>query len=290
MTAGATKVDWERIRSALRDEVGRVADLLRSVRDPDAPAVGEWTIAEVAMHLSQAWLLVPGLARRDLSRLYEVMPSLADTAGGPLIRNLWDHEKLTNLGVQSDPERDPGVLADRIESRAQEFLAECAALSPDEERPWHIEGATLRVANLAGHLLNETVMHGLDIAQADRRPWRIEPAHAAMALSDFIVPVISALDPREMVDSTHGTGFRASYDLRIRGGKRYHFIFDDGSVTVEEPSERRIDCHISADPVGLLLVIWARRSQWSAIARGQLMVWGRKPWIGPRFRRLLRNP
>lgn len=290
MTAGATKVDWERIRSALRVEVQRVTDLLRSVRDPDAPAVGQWTIAEVAMHLSQAWLLVPGLVRRDLSGIYEVMPSLADTAGGPLIRSLWDHEKLTDLGVQSDLERDPGVLAERIESRAQQFLAECAGLPPDEERPWHIEGATMRVVNLVGHLLNETIMHGLDIAQAERRPWRIESAHAAMVLSDFIVPVIRALDPRALVDSTYGAGLHASYDLRIRGGARYHFIFDDGSVTVEEPSDRPIDCHISAEPAGLLMVIWARRSQWSAIARGQLVVWGRKPWIGPRFRRLLRNP
>lgn len=290
MTAGATNVEWERVRSALREEVRRVTDLLRSVRDPDAPAVGHWTLAEVAMHLSQAWLLVPGLARRDLSRIYEVIPSLADTAGGALIRSLWDHEKITNLGVQSDAERDPGVLADRIDARAEEFFAECAGLSGDEERPWHIEGATLRVANLVGHLLNETIMHGLDIARAERRPWRIEPEHAALTLSEFIFPVISALDPRELVDGIRGAGFRASYDLKIRGGKRYHFIFDDGAVTVEDPADRQIDCHISADPVGLLMVIWARRSQWSAIARGQLMVWGRKPWIGPQFRRLLRNP
>ncbi|HEX2298118.1 MAG TPA: maleylpyruvate isomerase N-terminal domain-containing protein [Pseudonocardiaceae bacterium] len=290
VTAAATSAEWYRIQSALRREVTRVTDLLRSVREPDAHAVGQWTLAEVAVHLSQAWLVVPGLARRDLSRIYEVMPSLAGTAGDSLIRDLWELDTVTNLGVRSDTERDPAVLAARIEAAAEEFLAECADRSADEESPWLVEGSTVRLLNLAGHLLNETIMHGLDIAQAERRAWRIEPTHAAMVLSEFIVPVINALDPRVLVDSEQAAGFRARYNVQIRGWKNFHFIFDDGSVTIEEPSARRIDCHISADPVGFLMVIWGRRSQWSAIARGQLLTWGRKPWLGPQFRRLLRNP
>ena len=46
----------------------------------------------------------------------------------------------------------------------------------------------------------------------------------------------------------------------------------------------------TADPAALLMVAWARQSQWHAIARGKLMAWGRKPWLGFRFRSLLRNP
>ncbi|MGH3671159.1 MAG: hypothetical protein ACRDSH_11060 [Pseudonocardiaceae bacterium] len=51
--------------------------LLRSTQDPGPAAVGQWNIAEVAMHLSQAWLLLLGLAKRDLSGVYEVVPSSA---------------------------------------------------------------------------------------------------------------------------------------------------------------------------------------------------------------------
>lgn len=290
VAAGATNVDWVQTQNALRQEVERVTDLLRSVRTPDAPAVGQWTLAEVAMHLSQAWLVVPGLARRDLSRIYEVMPSLVGTAGDSLVRTMWDLAAVTDLGVNSDPERDPAVLADRIEARAEEYFRECAGRSADEQVPWLVEGATLRLGNLTGHLLNETVMHGYDIARADRHTWRIEPAHAAMVLSEFIIPVIKALDPHALVDNDLAAGRRVNYDLSIRGGARFHFVFADGAVTVEEPSSRRIDCHISADPVAFMMVVWGRRSQWSAIARGQLMAWGRKPWLGPQFRRLLRNP
>lgn len=69
-----TKVGWDRAQDALRDEVRRVTALLRSVRDPAAPEVGNWNLAGTAMHLSQVWLVVPGLAREDLSGIYEVMP------------------------------------------------------------------------------------------------------------------------------------------------------------------------------------------------------------------------
>ncbi|MGH3935287.1 MAG: SCP2 sterol-binding domain-containing protein, partial [Pseudonocardiaceae bacterium] len=150
--------------------------------------------------------------------------------------------------------------------------------------------ATVRQSTLTYHLLNETVMHGYDIAHAAGRKWHIEPAHAAMALGRFIVPVIQALDPRALVNGAKAAGVRVTYDVRIRGGDRFHFLFDNGAVRVEEPSSRRVDCHISADPVAFLMVVWSRQSQWSAISRGKLLAWGRKPWLGPQLRSLIRNP
>lgn len=286
----SANADWDRTQDALRGEVRRVTALLRSVRDPEAPAVGQWNLAEVAMHLSQAWLVVPGLARHDLSRIYEVMPSLARAAGDALIRDLGELGDVTDLGVRSDAERDLHVLADRIEARAEEFFNECAGRSADELLPWMVEGSTVRLANLTGHLLNETVMHGYDIARADRRTWRIEPAHAAMVLGRFLIPVIRALGPQSVVDGDKAAGLRVTYDLRIRGGDRFHFVFDNGELRIEEPSSRRVDCHISTDPVAFLMVVWGRQSQWPAIATGKLVAWGRKPWLGPRLRVLLRNP
>ena len=92
------------------------------------------------------------------------------------------------------------------------------------------------------------------------------------------------------VKGAKAAGVRATYDIRLRGGDRCYFVFDDGDFTVEEPSPRRVDCHISADPVAMLLVFFARHSQWPAIATGRLMAWGRKPWLGLQLRSLLRNP
>jgi hypothetical protein len=289
MGASGSEVDWQQSQDALRDEVARVTALLRSIQDPGIPAVGQWNVGELAMHLSQVWIAVPGLARRDLSRLYEVIPSIADVAGDSLMQDMYELDGLTVLGVKSDSQRDPAVLADRIEQRAQEYFAECAGHSPYELRPWLVEGSTLPLSAMTGHLLNETVMHGYDIARAAGHKWRIEPAHAAMVVRQFFVPVLRTLDPRVFVNGEKAAGLRATYDIRLRGHDRLHFIFDDGSLRVEEATSRPVDCHISADPAAFVMVFWARQSQWSAIAQGKLMAWGRKPWLGPRFRPLLRS-
>jgi hypothetical protein len=290
MVTIATKADWQQGQDVLHDAVARVTSLLRSVRDPGAHAVGQWSLGEVAMHLSQAWIAVPALARQDLSRVDEVVPSLAGTAGEALIKDIGELGEMTMLGVRTDPERDPHVLADRIDARAQEYLSECVGADPNAPRPWLVQGTTVRQSTLTYHLLNETVMHGGDIARAARHWWQIEPTHAAMVLGRFLVPVLQALDPRAMLDAEQAAGLRATYDIRLRGGDRFYFIFNDGALTIEEPSARKVDCHISADPVAFLMVAWSRQSQWSAIAKGKLLAWGRKPWLGPRFRGLMRNP
>ncbi len=274
----------------MHEAVGRVTALLRSDLDPNAPAVGVWSLAEVAMHLSQAWLVVPGLARRDLSRAYEVLPSLEGIAGENFILDVWDLGGVTKLGVNSDPERNLRVIADRIEGRAAEFFAEQAGRSADEPRPWLVEGVFVPRAVLTAHLLNETLMHGQDIARAAKRPWPIDRAHAAMVFGGFIVEVMKALDPRAFVDPKRGKGVRAVYDIRLRGSDSFVFAFDDGELRVDPEPRPRIDCSLSADPLALLMVAWGRTSQWRAIARGQLVAWGRKPWLGPRLRLLIRNP
>jgi SCP-2 sterol transfer family len=289
VTTGST-IEWQLGQNALRDEVARVATLLRSIADPGVPAVGRWSLAEVAMHLSQAWAVVPGLARQDLSSVYKEVPGLVGVAGDSLIRDVWELADTTSLAVRSDPERDLAVLADRIESRAQEYFSECVGADPDAPRPWLVQGASVRQSTLTYHLLNETVVHGYDIAHAAGRTWRIEPAHAAMVLGRFIVPVLQALDSRAMVNRAKAAGVRATYDVTIRGGDSFHFIFDNGELNVVEPSCRRVDCHISADPAAFLMVVWNRQSQWTAIAKGKLLAWGRKPWLGPHFRALMRNP
>ncbi|MGH3897706.1 MAG: maleylpyruvate isomerase N-terminal domain-containing protein [Pseudonocardiaceae bacterium] len=290
MAAGESNVQWQRGQDALRHEVARVTALLRSIQDPELHAVGQWNLGEVAMHLSQVWIAVPGLARRNLSRVHEVIPGLAGAAGDSLIRDMWDLAETTTLGVKSDPERDPAVLADRIEARAKEYFSECVGADPDATRAWLVQGATVRQSTLTYHLLNETVMHGYDIAHAAGRKWRIEPAYAAMIFGRFLVPVIQALGPRAMVDAGQAAHRRASYDLRIRGGDRFHFVFDDGALSIGGPTPRKVDCHISADPAAFLMVAWGRQSQWAAIAKGKLMAWGRKPWLGPQFRTFIRNP
>jgi hypothetical protein len=282
--------DWTRARDALRVEVDRVTALLGTVRNPTAPALDRWDLTEVAVHLSQVWDVVSGLAREDLPELFDV-PAQGDGETAAL-SDIWELQGLTRLGVETEPERDLRVVADRIDERAASFFATIRDASPADIRPWLVQGTKVRLSTLTCHLLNETMVHGYDIARADGRRWPIDRARAALVIEEFLFPVIRTLDRRALVDQRRAAGLRVTYELGVRGAGRHVFAFDDGALTVEptQSSARRIDCHISADPAALLLVAWARQSQWVAIARGQMVAWGRKPWLGPKLRSLMRNP
>jgi hypothetical protein len=84
-------------------------------------------------------------------------------------------------------------------------------------------------------------------------------------------------------------GLRVSYELRMRGGRRFRLAFADGAATVTAAGERA-DCVITADPVAFLLLGFGRITQWPLIFRGRLRAGGRKPWLALRFGSLLVTP
>ena len=153
-----------------------------------------------------------------------------------------------------------------------------------------MHGVTVPQSLFTYHLLSETIVHGYDIARAAGHRWRIDPYLAVMAVQDFLIPVLRALPGRAVVDPAQAAHLRVSYELGIRTGDSFRFVFHDGTLNVNASAAGSVDCHISADPVALLLVAWNRHSQWRAIATGKLLAWGRKPWLAARFKSLLLNP
>ncbi|MDQ4097976.1 MAG: SCP2 sterol-binding domain-containing protein, partial [Actinomycetota bacterium] len=112
---------------------------------------------------------------------------------------------------------------------------------------------------------------------------------AALVVCGFLFPVLGALG-RAIVDQEAAADAHVSYDVHVRGGGRAVLRFDNGDLFVEPPGRRRVDCHLSVDPAAFLLVAWGRLDQWQAIPRGQLLAWGRKPWVALKLRNYLRNP
>lgn len=185
---------------------------------------------------------------------------------------------VTTTAVAQEPERDPRILAERIEVRAAEFLKLCETARPDDRSPWLVEGTKVSRATFVCHVLNESVVHGYDIARAEGRPWTIDRSHAALIVLGFLLPVLQALDARAMVDQDKAADVRACFELRVRGEGRAYLVFEDGALTVHtHRPARKVDCHLSVDPTAFLLVAWGRTNQWGPIAKGQLLAWGRKP-------------
>ena len=261
-------------QSAVSSCAARVTALLRSAVRPDAPALGSWDVTDLAVHVSHS---VDGIAAMA-------------KGGGSLLEDIWQLPVLTEALVSGEAERDLGAIADRIDASAADFSRVVGAAPPDELRPWLVQGIELPVAALACHVLYELVVHGHDLAVANRLPWPIERAHAALALRGFVFPALGALG-RSVVDQEAAAGRRASYEVRLRGGGGAAFLhFDDGALTVGDSHTGPVDCRLSADPTGFLLVASGRRSQRHAILRGQLLAWGRRPWLGLELGAMLKNP
>jgi uncharacterized protein (TIGR03083 family) len=270
----APLVDWDAAQAAVAAAAPRVSDLLRSVTHPDVPALGSWSVTDVAIHVSLGLDAITAMAR----------------GGGGLLDDVWALAGLSSVLVAGEDERDLAQLADRIAASAAALLAVMTDVGHDESRRWLVQGIDFNLSSLLCHALNELWVHGRDIALADGRKWRIPRSDAALIVDGFLVPSIGGLG-RQMVDQDNARGVAAVYDIRVRGGRRAVWRFDDGDLTVTPgPPTGPVDCHLSVDPEAFLLVAWGRLHQGGPIAKGQLLAWGRKPWLGLKLRSLLRNP
>lgn len=262
------RIDQPAARGALSAASARAQTLLAAVPDTSVPTRGlDWTVGETAAHLVA-----------DVRQFADIAMGRRVVAGGvdQIVAVTAGH--LVGVG-----ERAPAVLARLLGEAVRDFLAETAGHTGDELVAWY-GGQTISAAAITCLVLGEVLVHGHDIARATGGRWSLRPVDARLALDGATWSLGSLFDPEA------ARGLRATYDVRVRGGSRVEARVEGGVLTVEPDNGAGVDCHISADPVALLLVGYGRTGQWGQIARGRLVAWGRKPWLGPRFATLLRNP
>ena len=271
------RTDLVQARATLEAAAGRAADLLHSIPEGDLPVKGsDWTVGEVGAHLVFG---LQGFTQAVEGSFDTVSPYIPDTE---VFR---DRLTAVTAGtLELIPERNPSVLAKLVVDAAQKFLATTAGWSPDEviRTPWYGSQAALSLGAATGLLAGEQIIHGYDIAQTVGHRWPISTGDALAALPLAMIPLA--------VNPATARGHTASYEFRVRGGPRFVVRFCDGVAAVEPVGSQAIDCHLVADPVDLLLVVYGRISQWGPIARGRLLAWGRKPWLGLKFKNLFVNP
>ena len=265
--AGATRSS--QLADARTAIAALTASFVRLVRESahDGPMLGHWGTSEVACHVCQVIEVdTDALAARPLP-VTKVTPAAVAV--------------LTGAYLAADRERDVGVLAHRVEALLAEFLA-VSSTPASEEVTW-LGGIRLPASAVACHLLEELLVHGFDLATATNRCWTIAPAHAALAITGAAVPILNAAGPTAFVDPERVVGFRARCEMRLRGHRRFIFVFDNG-LTIGEDTSEPVDAHVSADPVSMLLLMLGRIGPTRAILGGRMTAWGRRPW---RLRRML---
>ena len=273
--SATTTVDWAAARGAVAQAGPRLTAMLRSAKKPDAPALGDWDLTQVATHISHAVDTVSAMT----------------TGGGNILEDISGLPILSKVMIDGEGRRPLPELADRIDASVARFLAamETAAVTGDVSASWMIQGSEMPLSALTCHVLNELTVHGLDVARAEGVPWPIDKGHASLILQGFVFPALHTLGRAMVVQEKAGTK-RARFEVHLRGDGRACLVFDRGDLSVEATPQGKVDCKLSVDPEAFLLVAWGRISQWSAIPKGQLLASGRKPWLGLQMRSWLRNP
>ena len=265
MNVTATGSAVETACQALLTYSSRFADILQRVDDPAAQAVGVWSIAETAVHVSQS------------------SPYFLAAAGGQgELENLNDNAATTVAAVAAEPERDLGVLAGRILQGEQNLVAYARAADGDPAvTPF--AGLSVPLSSMLGIELGELLVHGFDVTRAAGLAWPVEPADAALALSGELRVLPLLLDTRR------AAGLRMRLKLHIRYGSPLVVVIENGALHVEPPSARPVDCHVLVDPVAFLLISFHRISPLTAALSGKIIAWGRKPWLLPKFQSALKG-
>ncbi|MDI2129941.1 maleylpyruvate isomerase N-terminal domain-containing protein [Yinghuangia seranimata] len=271
-----------RTRAALAAVVPRLADLMRGVPDLEAPSgVPPWSVGDVAAHVGAAYLLYSVLFTGEEFDWAAVLPP----GDAPLIERI-SAVNAVAIGLFGAEERR--TMGDFVTERAAAFLDATADLPHDHmvAAPWY--GATVEVAlsTITGLLVSESLLHGLDIARGARRPWRIGPEEARLAVGQTM-PTMMPL----ALNTEKTRGVSVAIDIALRGGPHIGFVLEDGVATVtRDPAPRSYDCRISATPAAFLLVGFRRTPLWKTIATGRITAVGRKPWIAARLTQLVGSP
>ncbi|MFC9231734.1 maleylpyruvate isomerase family mycothiol-dependent enzyme [Streptomyces decoyicus] len=259
----------EGLGAAIRETAEEIAALLRGCADTGLPVPGsEWNVGEAAAHLAQANELMADIAAGHARSYGDGTPQSLAAA---------NEQALAAFG-----ERGAEPLAAMIVAQAEAYLKAMEESATDGTVATPLGPMDPDV--LGSYLLTHMLGHGYDLARALRRPHMIDRARVELTL-----PFLITAMPR-VTDTARTAGLSARYAIRLWGGARFGVTVTNGAVSVDPQPPARPDCTILTEPVTFLLMALGRRNQWGALARGRILVRGRKPWLAPRFPALFKAP
>ena len=251
--AGISVRGLDALGQVLTGEAQHLAEVMRTIEDVSPRAVGVWDVGETMAHVAAG----PGHALAVIRG--EVAPvSMDDVAAHNAAQ------------LAADPQRDPQVLAGRLEAGTQDLVAYAREVDGDPPVTPFTD-VEVPLSAVLGLMLAELLVHGFDITRATARPWVIDPEAAALAVTTqrAFMPFSLRPDAAELV---------LAVDLRIRRTDPVIVVVGAGTVRIEPADTQAVDFHYSADAWAHLLVGFHRIPVWQPFLRGQLAVWGRRVW------------
>nr|WP_225957806.1 maleylpyruvate isomerase family mycothiol-dependent enzyme [Amycolatopsis lexingtonensis] len=261
---------------------GRFADLVASVPDAHAKSLGEWSIAETASHVGMIALMYTAMIRGDGGPL--PLPGLEEPIDSASVDTI---SRMNALALELYPERDPVRLAERLRADIAEVLLVSADLDPGKP-VWWLGGSRVPVAGVLAHLVNEMLLHGLDIARALGRPWPIPARYEAMFLELFLFGMVRN-DMGSLLDDATPSPRRIAVEFRSAYTKPGVLALQHGRLRFEEP-DGTADVRLRFDPAVLVPMMFGRISKARAVLTGGVRISGRRPWLLPAFLRTVRMP
>ena len=282
MATSITLERWRTLRESLSQTGDRFATLVSSVGDPEAKAVGNWSVAETAAHVVV------------IASLYTTMLSAGASAHPiPGLEDRIRESALDEVGALNEyalahmVERDPIALGGHIREAVGKLIAMSDDLDPSCHVTW-LGGAQVPVAGWYAHLLNELHLHGGDIARAGGERWDVPQLDAAMSFEMFLVAMLRG-DTGHLL--AHEPMSRSDVAIRFRSRHTAPVVLAvrDGRIVID-PSSGRLDATLYFQPAALMQILFMRLGKTRAALTGQIAVLGRKPWQLSRFLRAVRFP
>ncbi|MEU8972760.1 maleylpyruvate isomerase family mycothiol-dependent enzyme [Streptomyces monashensis] len=262
------------LAQAIRGTADEIATLVRSAGDTGLAVPGSlWTVGEAAAHLAMANELMADLAAGRERPYGDGTPESLARANAE------------SLAVFTERRAEP--LATMITEQAEAFLDALSHHAADGPAPATPLGLMDRSV-LASYLLTHMLGHGYDLARALKRPHMVDRARVSLCM-----PFMLSVMPR-VANPGATAGRTARYRIRLRGGETFGVSLADGAVRVTPLTPgtpfRRAHCTILLEPVAFLLIALGRLNPWRAIAQGQVLTWGPRPWLATRFPTLFTAP
>ena len=226
-------MDHDAFVAALRHEGEALAAAASGRLTATIPAIEDWTVAEVVVHVGQGDRWVLNIARAGLD----------------------GHGALEALGADPDP-ADEEHLLDWYRSGNAELSGVLASLDPDL-RGWTLQGRDQPLASWTRRRAQETAMHRWDIDSASGTPAPIAVPVAVDGIDELFEVFVPRL-PAEMVAGEGETLHLHATDEGLEpGAGEWTVTFGPDGLTWEH-GHAKGDAAVRASASDLLLLLWNR--------------------------------